>query len=117
MAQRKELNHLFVYGTLMDPEIILSISGKPHPGTPAYIMGYQRFQVKNKNYPGVIKSEGLVHGLLYSNITPESLDKLDFYEGDEYTREKVEVFLVPTSQLTAWCYLYKENLSENLIRP
>lgn len=101
----------------MEPEIILAITGQPYLGFPAYITGYQRFQVRNKNYPGVILGEGLVQGLLYSNITIESFTKLDFYEGDEYTREKVEVFLVPTSQLTAWCYLYKKDLIKNLILP
>lgn len=116
MAKREEINHLFVYGTLMAPETIKVITGQPLQGTPAYITGYQRFQVKNKNYPGIIKSDGIVHGLLYSNVSPESIAKLDLYEGSEYNREKVEVFLVPTSQLTAWCYLYKEELTNNLVK-
>jgi len=117
VGEREKLNNLFVYGTLMDPETIRSITGHSYQGTPAYITGYQRFPVKNKPYPGIIESEGIVHGLLYTNITPESLALLDEYEGPEYTRETVEVFLVPTSQTPAWCYLYKKELKNNLEKP
>lgn len=104
----QEVNHLFTYGTLMVEELFLSVTGQMFKSTPAYISGYQRYQVKNKNYPGIILDKGLVTGQLYFNIPHDTINLIDEYEGDEYQRIKVEAIANPTGLFTAWCYLYKD---------
>lgn len=112
---RKEINKLFTYGTLMLDEIFFSITGKEFRSTPAYLINYQCLQVKNKIYPGLISGNGKVTGKLYHDIPAETFAKLDNYEGQEYRREIIVTHQYPSDQITAWCYLYKTELKNNLL--
>ena len=112
--ESQEVNHLFTYGTLMVEEIFLTVTGQKFSSSSAYIMGYQRYQVRNKNYPGIVLDNGMVSGQLYFYLPPEIIKLIDAYEGDEYQRIKVEAFANPTGVFTAWCYLYKTE--ENLFK-
>ena len=113
--KREEINNLFAYGTLMIEDIFLSITGQNFKSSTGIINNYICCQVKNKNYPGLISGEGKVSGIIYYNLPPEIISKLDTYEGQEYHRQKVSVNTTESKQITAWCYLYKTELKTNLL--
>jgi gamma-glutamylcyclotransferase (GGCT)/AIG2-like uncharacterized protein YtfP len=96
--------HLFVYGTLMDPQRVEALTGKRFAQVEATLVGFERCQ-SPYGYPYLLPQCGaVVHGLLLTNIDPHSLHHLDTYEaeGDLYRRQVVEVLVagVPLQTMT-----------------
>jgi gamma-glutamylcyclotransferase (GGCT)/AIG2-like uncharacterized protein YtfP len=84
--------HLFVYGTLMAPEIIQRVAGLAPASEPARLPGYQCFAITGEVFPAILRRDtGEVRGLLYRNLSAPVLATLDDYEGDWYSRETVWV--------------------------
>ena len=82
--------NVFAYGTLIFPEVIKAVSGKRLVGEPAKLNSYKRRVLKDKIYPGVLKDEvSSVEGVLYKNLCPKTVLKLDDFEDGLY--EKVEL--------------------------
>lgn len=109
--------HLFTYGTLMFPEVWRIVVGQEFETRPATLPGYEIRRVKDAVYPGIIHSSHLppspppfprsssVLGLVYFNIDPASLARLDRFEGDDYRRLEVEVTANEGQSLTADTYV------------
>lgn len=84
--------NLFTYGTLMVPEIMHQVAGCVLHGIEASLEGYVRYGVEGEQYPGVTAREGSrVDGIVYLDVGPEALRRLDIFEGQRYRREKVRV--------------------------
>lgn len=65
-----------------------------HTFTPAILSDYCRHRVKYADYPAIVSEEGhTVLGVYATGLTEANMDKLDFFEGSEYSREKVTVKL------------------------
>ena len=80
------MRNIFVYGTLMYDEIWgIIIQGK-HKKTAAQLNGYKRLKIKNEEYPGVIKGEGMVSGYVRFDLDETSVARLDDFEADVYER-------------------------------
>jgi len=61
----------------------------------AILHGYCRHRVRQADYPGIIEEEGKsVLGVYADGLTDKNLRSLDFFEGTEYMRIKVQVKLV-----------------------
>jgi gamma-glutamylcyclotransferase (GGCT)/AIG2-like uncharacterized protein YtfP len=85
--------HLFVYGTLTDPERVAALTGKQFERVDAILTGFERVN-SPLGYPFILlKTGALVRGSLLFNVDPVSLIELDAYEaeGDLYRRQVVEV--------------------------
>ncbi|KAJ3127827.1 hypothetical protein HK098_005721 [Nowakowskiella sp. JEL0407] len=99
---------LFVYGTLMIPNIYLSVItqstnryipdlddvGRNMPKTfEATLKQYKRLQVKRAHYPAIIPAseQDSVKGLLYFVETEADMEHLDWYESSRYERIIVPV--------------------------
>jgi gamma-glutamylcyclotransferase (GGCT)/AIG2-like uncharacterized protein YtfP len=85
--------HLFVYGTLTDPERVTALTAKQFEGVDATLSGFERVN-SPLGYPFILPRPGaLVRGVLLLNIDSVSLVQLDAYEaeGDMYRRQVVEV--------------------------
>ena len=89
---------LFVYGTLMAPEVMHLLLDRNPPHEPARLPGFVRHPVLTKVYPGMIVSNPqaadratAVQGMLYTQIAPGEMKRLDWYEGTAYTRIEVQV--------------------------
>jgi gamma-glutamylcyclotransferase (GGCT)/AIG2-like uncharacterized protein YtfP len=98
--------HLFVYGTLADPERVAALTGKRFTGVAATLAGFERVE-SPLGYPFLLPRPGAtVRGVLLLNIDPVSLGHLDAYEaeGDLYRRQVVEVEVVGT-RLPAMTYV------------
>lgn len=86
------MQNLFVYGTLLFPEILQKITGKNFGSGEATLPGYRRHAVKNCDYPAIIQNKNeKVEGKLILNVDDESMKLLSDYEGEEYKKAEVEV--------------------------
>ena len=54
--------------------------------TSGQISGYRRLAVRNEEYPGLIKGEGIVDGYIWFEVDDVSLANLDEFEGEYYER-------------------------------
>lgn len=86
--------NVFVYGSLMDKEIMNYVSGCLPDGEKAVLLDYGRYRIINEQYPGIRHENGQsVEGYLYYNVSSEAVGRLDLFEGDMYLRQEVEVQL------------------------
>ena len=88
--------HLFVYGTLTDPERVTALTGRQFERVDAKLSGFERVN-SPLGYPFILPRAGaIVRGVLLLNIDLVSLVQLDAYEaeGDLYRRQGVVVEVV-----------------------
>ena len=115
--------HLFVYGTL------LSTAGHPNGARlqrEARLVGEASMPgrlYRIERYPGLVEDSDpgqRVHGEVYAlNDPAQALQWLDAYEGiqpgahdrNEYERVERPVRLASGEQLTAWVYLYRNDIA------
>src|SRR4051812_22262963 len=85
--------HVFTYGTLMFPEVWKTVVGRSFESIQAAAAGFEVFRVREAVFPGIIAGTGecSVHGLLYLNVDPESMDRLDRFEDNFYERRAISV--------------------------
>jgi gamma-glutamylcyclotransferase (GGCT)/AIG2-like uncharacterized protein YtfP len=104
----KETKNFFAYGTLMCDEIMAEVSGVYPRPLPATLSGYRRLRVKNEPYPAVVpNTDSRVDGIVYQNVPPSALDRLDRFEGEMYSREIVQVRLRAGSAVLAATYVLR----------
>ena len=85
--------HLFVYGTLTDPERVTALTGRQFERVDAKLSGFERVN-SPLVYPFILPRAGaIVRGVLLLDIDLDSLVQLDAYEaeGDLYRRQVVVV--------------------------
>lgn len=102
---------LFVYGTLLFPEILHVLLGRLPGSSEALLSGYHRFSIHDgadvRPYPTVFPRPGAeVHGLLLSGLSPAEHAVLDAYEGEDYVKTTVSV-LQEDRQLEAIVYAWR----------
>jgi gamma-glutamylcyclotransferase (GGCT)/AIG2-like uncharacterized protein YtfP len=98
--------HLFVYGTLTDPERVAALTGKQFERVDATLGGFERVN-SPLGYPFILPRAGaIVRGVLLLNIDLVSLVHLDACEaeGDLYRRQVV-VVEVADRQVAAVTYV------------
>jgi len=62
-------------------------------------------------YPALVKGEGRVEAELFQVLNPAVWPILDAYEGDEYTRIKIQLLAPP---IYAWTYFHADPAAEDL---
>ena len=84
--------NVFVYGSLLFPEIAHGLCGKKLKSEDATLSGYARFALKGADYPVIIKKDNsTVKGKVLLNLNENAIYLLTFYEGDEYGMAPVKV--------------------------
>lgn len=74
--------NLFVYGTLMDDEFVVRLTGRRVPREAAVLSGYQKI-VPEGGYPYLVPdADGKVDGFLLRDVDSESLRLFDQYEDE-----------------------------------
>ncbi|KAK5071446.1 hypothetical protein LTR64_004776 [Lithohypha guttulata] len=101
----------FFYGTLMAPPVLYRViygTTNPEPWQkalitvrPALLKNYRRHKVKYADYPAIMphSATSAVRGSLVTGLLDEDIRRLDIFEGDQYTREKVGVLLLKDTAL------------------
>lgn len=83
---------IFVYGTLMFPQIMGRVIGREPLSETAIASGWERLRIRGESYPGLIARPGAsVAGRLYRDLEPSEICCLDEYEGEAYYRARVRV--------------------------
>ncbi len=104
------IKNLFVYGTLMSGDVMQAVTGLYFTGTHCRLDNFQRFSVKNADYPGIRHKHGKsVDGLIYLNIPDNIWPLLDEFEGDIYERIEVAVKTAENIEFSAFTYVIKEH--------
>lgn len=107
--------NLFAYGTLMDTEIMRHVSGAEYQGINAILKDYIRLCVKGAVYPGIIPCKNTsVQGIVYFDITEESLSRVDAFEDDMYYRDEVIVEGAENQPIKAFAYIVKTDEVQKL---
>ena len=98
--------NVFVYGTLLVPELMQVVSGGDYESAEAIAHGYARSRLAGRVYPGIAAAAGSqVPGRIYLSLTEEALRRLDYFEGPEYIRDTLEVVLQDGSRVPAETYI------------
>ena len=106
--------NIFVYGTLMYPEILKVLTWKKFKMKDAILPWYKRYGVlewdKYKAYPAITYSpKDRVQGKLLTNISFKNQSIFDFFEGPEYWVQKVGV-IVWENIIFAKVYIRKDDI-------
>lgn len=117
-AARPGFRPLFCYGSLMHDAVfkrVLNSTSMP-VNKPANLEGYKRFKVPGQLYPGItVSSNDSVNGLLVFLESERDYKVLDNYEGDEYQRITVFVYideLHPSVECDAYLFLGEPSKEE-----
>jgi hypothetical protein len=76
---------LFVYGTLLFPEVLRALLGRVPPSAAASAPGWRVAALSGRLYPGLIPGPGAASGLVLGGLTPGERLLLDAYEDTGYT--------------------------------
>ena len=107
--------NLFAYGTLMDAEIMIRVSGVAREGVKAVLQNYIRRTVRGEVFPGIAARQGSrVDGILYPDLPPQALKRLDRFEGDLYVRTPVTVVSEGGRWIAAQAYAVADRFVERL---
>ena len=98
--------HLFTYGTLEIPEVMEAVTGKAWASAEARAKGFAKFLLNGRIYPGMTAAPGAIcSGRIYYHIDRRTLEVLDAFEDEVYTRERIEVEVEGGRPLQAYAYL------------
>jgi gamma-glutamylcyclotransferase (GGCT)/AIG2-like uncharacterized protein YtfP len=98
--------NLFAYGTLMFPEVWARAAREECASRSAELHGYEARRLSGVTFPGLIEAPGIITpGLVYLNVSPEAMVRLDAYEDDFYDRIPVTVELENGQTMEAQVYL------------
>ena len=108
------MTHVFTYGTLMDAQIMADVCQAEFQCTPATLSAFRRRRVVDEPYPAITPDASeTVEGLLYTNVSPDALQRLDRFEGPLYDRQIVTVIDQQGQLQTAEAYVIRpENIAQ-----
>ncbi len=97
--------NIFTYGSLMFPEVWERVTGLSGAGQPASLADHAARQIRGQTYPALVKAVGgSTEGVLYSDVTPAAVARLDEFEGRFYERVAVAVSAGDGAATSAWVY-------------
>lgn len=103
------MQHVFVYGSLLFPEIVEGLTGHKFETLDATLQNYVRRTVKNCDYPAIIPGkDGQVLGKILLNVDKRSLEVLRFFEGNEYACVDT-IVKVNNGEITACVFVWIED--------
>lgn len=93
----------------MSSEVMQAVTGHRFQGSECILNNYERFCVKDADYPGIKGNQGTsVEGLLYQDIPTEIWALLDDFEGELYQRIEVKITRLNQTEQPAFTYVIKE---------
>jgi gamma-glutamylcyclotransferase (GGCT)/AIG2-like uncharacterized protein YtfP len=101
--------HIFTYGSLMFPEVWSRVVKGDYTSCHAWLSGYARRQVHQKDYPALIPAhaENVVQGKVYFDVAAEDQIALDAFEGEEYQRRTEKLLTPEGNEIAVEVYLFK----------
>lgn len=104
---------VFVYGTLMVPEVLHLVLARTPESMSASLPGYHRYSLQGELYPAIVLASEthpapLVSGRLLAGIGVSELTTLDVYEGPMYRRDVVMVLTADGQPVKAFAYVLRD---------
>jgi gamma-glutamylcyclotransferase (GGCT)/AIG2-like uncharacterized protein YtfP len=97
---------LFVYGTLLFPDVVRALVGREPQGRHARLPGFARRSIRGELYPAIVPSPAAeTPGLVYVDLDATALMVLDRFEGDLYERRLVEAALEDGGRMRVFAYV------------
>jgi hypothetical protein len=75
---------LFVYGTLMFPEILRALIGRVPDDSDAAAAGWRAAALRGRRYPGLVPAPALARGRLINGLTGEERQIIHAFEDGGY---------------------------------
>ncbi len=99
--------HIFTYGSLMFERVWRRVVHGTYASEAGEIRGFRRLSVKDQDYPAIIadRRSRRLEGVLYRDVAPEDVARLDQFETDTYVRLIVPVFLASGEFVLADAYV------------
>lgn len=86
--------NLFAYGTLMNPEVWVRVTGRTFRCAAATLQSYAVRRLHGHDFPGILPVPGQsARGLVYFDLDADTFARLDAYEDDFYQRTVLTVEL------------------------
>lgn len=86
------MQHLFVYGSLLFPEIREGLTGKSFQTADAVLYGFKRHAVAGADYPAIVAHPSAnVNGKIVFDVDKTAMQAIAFYEGDQYKTLRVKL--------------------------
>jgi inositol oxygenase len=97
---------VFVYGTLLFPEVMRAVTGRAFPAEPARVEGFARVCVRGAVFPALVERPGAATaGRLCRGVDAASLARLDAFEGALYARRALRVRTDSGETVSAWAWV------------
>jgi gamma-glutamylcyclotransferase (GGCT)/AIG2-like uncharacterized protein YtfP len=106
--------NIFTYGSLMYDRVWSRVVSQTYRKKLGVVQSFQRLKVANEQYPGLIKGDGEVEGVVYFDISAQDLARLDNFEGKLYQREEVKVMCADGTEVVAFVYVIRDEFKEVL---
>ncbi len=102
--------NIFTYGSLMFSPVWDRIVTGNYLASSAVLHGYARRAVVDQDYPVAYAAEpeDCIHGIVYYEVEPDDVRRLDWFEGDYYQRISVKLELPQLRATIADVYIVKQ---------
>jgi gamma-glutamylcyclotransferase (GGCT)/AIG2-like uncharacterized protein YtfP len=102
--------NLFTYGSLMFDEVWSHLVHGDYTRRPARLHGFARRRVQGDVYPVIVRSQSgdWVDGVVYFDIEPDDLKRLDVFEAEPYDRQTHIVVVDGCERHGADAYVLKD---------
>ena len=100
--------NVFTYGSLMYDSIWSRVVAGTYPKKSGVVQGFERLKVRNEPYPGLIRGQDVVEGVVHFDLTAQDVARLDRFEGELYQREEVEVVCEDGERTPALVYVVRD---------
>lgn len=94
-----ERRHVFTYGSLMFPVVWQGVVRGDYRAAAGTVNGFRRVCVLGEEHPALVVARGApaLAGVVYFDVEPADLARLDYFEGREYARVSLSVALAAES--------------------
>ncbi|MEE8393655.1 MAG: gamma-glutamylcyclotransferase family protein [Rhodospirillales bacterium] len=98
----------FFYGTLMDPDVLGLVIGRPGPFAgleEVHLYGYRTAYLDGQSYPALKEEAGArAEGRLARGLSLNEAARISYYESDLYRIESLEIETAAGQSATAWTF-------------
>lgn len=106
---------LLAYGTLREPEVISTLTGRTYESEDVVLPGYLCRRLKGRVYPGMMLWYGdEVPATLYYGVDEDAVAVLDYFEDEIYDRTQISVKKRDGRMIEALAYLIPESRGDLL---
>jgi gamma-glutamylcyclotransferase (GGCT)/AIG2-like uncharacterized protein YtfP len=95
---------LFVYGTLVFPDVRRALLGRDPTATARTATGWRVAALRDRTYPGLVAGQRSVDGLVLPDLRPDEWQVIDAFEDDTYRLEPVRL----AGGASAWVYVWDD---------